>query len=77
MQAPTSSNRSTPAQFRSKLGTYLTGVMIGFILLGMIYYQKHLATQRQQREQDAQAQQAGEQSQQPDTHAPNPSGSQP
>lgn len=82
MQAPTSSNRSTPAQFRSKLGTYLTGVMIGFILLGMIYYQKHLATQRQQREQEARAAQAGEQPPKPDasqtdTPAPNPSGSQP
>jgi|GEM_PF-4475855 len=40
------SNRSTPAQFRSKLGTYLTGVIIGFLILGGIYYQKHLATKR-------------------------------
>ena len=39
---------STPAQFRSKLGSYLTGIVIGFTLLGMIYFMKHLATQSQQ-----------------------------
>ncbi|MDF1808700.1 MAG: hypothetical protein P1U42_03300 [Phycisphaerales bacterium] len=49
------SNRSTPSQFRSKLGTYLTGVFIGFLILGGIYYQKHLATKRldAQRAQEA------------------------
>jgi hypothetical protein len=41
---------STPAQFRSKLGTYLMGVAIGFTMLGMIYLFKHQATQRQQAE---------------------------
>lgn len=45
---------STPTQFRSKLGTYLTGVIIGFLLLGAIYYQKHLATKYQQAQRDAQ-----------------------
>jgi len=58
----TNNNRSTPAQFKSKLGTYLTGVVIGFLLLGSIYYQKHLATQRieanAQADTDAQAQPA-------------------
>ena len=44
----TGSEFSTPAQFRSKLGTYLSGVLIGFTLLGMIYFMKHLATQSQQ-----------------------------
>lgn len=39
---------STPAQFRSKLGTYLSGVIIGFMLLGMIYLMKYYATQGQQ-----------------------------
>lgn len=48
-QLPNSGNGlSTPAQFRSKLGTYLSGVVIGFTLLGMIYFMKHLATQGQQ-----------------------------
>ncbi len=44
----TGSEFSTPAQFRSKLGSYLSGVVIGFTLLGMIYFMKHLATQNQQ-----------------------------
>ncbi len=48
---PVDSNRSTPTQLRSKLGTYLTGVAIGFFLLGTFYYQKHKATQRQQANQ--------------------------
>ena len=39
---------STPAQFRSKLGTYLTGVAIGFIFLGIVYYFKSLAVEREQ-----------------------------
>ncbi|MBL4698523.1 MAG: hypothetical protein JKX70_06800 [Phycisphaerales bacterium] len=48
-QPPNSNNEySTPAQFRSKLGSYLTGIVIGFTLLGMIYFMKHLATQSQQ-----------------------------
>ena len=48
-QLPDSNNEySTPAQFRRKLGSYLTGVIIGFTLLGMIYFMKHLATQSQQ-----------------------------
>ena len=51
MSSPDSHNpSSTPAQFRSKLGTYLTGVAIGFMMLGIIYFFKHLATQRQQAE---------------------------
>ncbi|MCA9303372.1 MAG: hypothetical protein KC996_04555 [Phycisphaerales bacterium] len=54
MQPTTNNNRSTPAQLRSKLGTYLTGVAIGFILLGAIYYQKHRATQRYNAEKAAQ-----------------------
>ena len=44
----TSSGFSTPAQFRSKLGTYLTGVIIGLVFLGVVYYQKHLSMQRLQ-----------------------------
>jgi len=45
-QLPNSNNEySTPAQFRSKLGSYLTGVIIGFTLLGMIYLMKNIATQ--------------------------------
>lgn len=64
-QLPNSgSGFSTPAQFRSKLGAYLTGTVIGFLILGSIYYQKHLMTQRIQAnaqaeaENDAQAQPA-------------------
>lgn len=53
MDPSQSNNRSTPAQFRSKLGTYLTGVAIGFIILGAIYYQKHRATQRLQAQKQA------------------------
>ncbi|MGV6813525.1 MAG: hypothetical protein ACWA5W_00790 [Phycisphaerales bacterium] len=47
---PTSTNNglSTPAQFRSKLGTYLSGVIIGLIMLGSIYFMKYLATKEQQ-----------------------------
>lgn len=48
MQPGADNNRSTPAQFRSKLGTYLTGVAIGFILLGSIYFFKSRAVQREQ-----------------------------
>ena len=43
----TDNGLSTPAQFRAKLGSYLTGVIIGFTLLGLIYFMKHLATQGQ------------------------------
>jgi hypothetical protein len=50
---PNNNNRSTPAQFRSKLGTYLSGVFIGFVLLGLIYYQKHLANKRIQAETES------------------------
>lgn len=61
---PSSSHNpsSTPAQFRSKLGTYLTGVAIGFTLLGVIYFFKHQAEQRELAKQEqAQTQQdAGE-----------------
>ena len=56
---------STPAQFRSKLGTYLTGVAIGFIFLGMVYIFKYQASQREraQRQQEMQQQETvGEQS---------------
>lgn len=53
MLSPDSNNpSSTPAQFRSKLGTYLTGVAIGFLMLGMIYFFKHQATQREQARQE-------------------------
>ena len=56
-QQPNSgSGFSTPAQFRSKLGAYLTGTVIGFLILGSIYYQKHLMTQRIQANADAEAQ---------------------
>ncbi len=48
MQYAPDSNRSTPAQFRSKLGTYATGVAIGSLALGTIFYQKHKAIKRQQ-----------------------------
>ncbi len=48
MQQTPDSNRSTPEQFRSKLGTYMTGVAIGCLLLGTLFYQKHKAVQRQQ-----------------------------
>ena len=49
MRPPDSNNpSSTPAQFRSKLGTYLSGVAIGFMMLGIIYFFKHKATQREQ-----------------------------
>lgn len=52
MSASTNHNpNSTPAQFRRKLGTYMTGVAIGFMFLGMVYYFKW---QSQQRELDAQ-----------------------
>jgi hypothetical protein len=65
---PTNNNRSTPAQFRSKLGTYLTGILIGFMILGSIYYQKYLATQRLEAQAQADAQ-VGQQSTPPATDA--------
>lgn len=56
MPSNPSDNRSTPAQFRSKLGTYLTGVAIGFLLLGLVYYFKARAVEREQaRQQDSSA----------------------
>ena len=61
MGAPRQHNpNSTPAQFRAKLGTYLSGVAIGFILLGMIYFFKAQAVKREQAEQ-ARAQQQQQQ----------------
>ncbi|MDF1870100.1 MAG: hypothetical protein P1U30_06885 [Phycisphaerales bacterium] len=39
---------STPSSFRSKLGSYCTGLAIGFILLGFFMYQKHRSEQRAQ-----------------------------
>lgn len=45
-QLPNQNNEySTPAQFKAKLGSYLTGIIIGFALLGMIYLMKNIATQ--------------------------------
>jgi len=35
----------SPSKFREKLGMYLTGVAIGFLLLGFFMYQKHRAQQ--------------------------------
>lgn len=61
MSSPSQHNpASTPAQFRSKLGTYLTGVAIGFILLGSIYYFKAQAVKREQANQQQQ-QESGDQ----------------
>ena len=62
----TNNNRSTPAQFRSKLGIYLTGILIGFMILGSIYYQKYLSTQRLKAQADSQT---GLQSTPPTTEA--------
>mgnify|MGYP003630631697 FL=1 len=39
---------STPSSFRSKLGSYCTGLVIGFILLGFFMFQKHLSEKRTQ-----------------------------
>lgn len=58
---------STPAQFRSKLGTYLSGVVIGFILLGSIYLMKYFATQSQNTTDPQQAIPAAPQSNTPQT----------
>lgn len=75
MSSPDSHNpSSTPAQFRSKLGTYLTGVAIGFMMLGIIYFFKHQATQRQQAEFEQT--QSNQQQQQPQETG-DPSGAQP
>jgi uncharacterized membrane protein YciS (DUF1049 family) len=65
-QSNSSSGLSTPAQFRSKLGTYLTGVIIGFMILAGIYYQKYLSTQRIEAEAK---------SQQTENHSPASTGS--
>ena len=63
MSSPATHNpASTPAQFRSKLGTYLTGVAIGFILLGSIYFFKSRAVQREQAALQQQQQESGDQS---------------
>ncbi|MAO24734.1 MAG: hypothetical protein CMJ35_04360 [Phycisphaerae bacterium] len=63
MGAPPQNNaKSTPAQFRSKLGTYLTGVAIGFTFLGTVYYFKAQAVKRDQ-EQRAAAQEQQQQQQ--------------
>jgi len=44
---PTDHDRSaqSPSKFREKLGVYLTGVAIGFILLGFFMYQKNRAAE--------------------------------
>ena len=39
--------RQSPAKFREKLGVYLTGVAIGFVLLGFFSYMKNQAKQNQ------------------------------
>jgi len=41
---------STPSSFRSKLGSYCTGLAIGFILMGFFFYQKHRSQQRSQQQ---------------------------
>ncbi|MFK7759764.1 MAG: hypothetical protein AB8C13_07455 [Phycisphaerales bacterium] len=37
---------SSPTSFRSKLSSYVTGLAIGFCLLGFFMYQKHRSEQR-------------------------------
>lgn len=37
---------STPSSFRSKLGSYVTGLAIGFFLLGVFMYQKNRSEAR-------------------------------
>lgn len=37
---------STPSSFRSKLGSYATGLGIGFMLMGFFFYQKYQSQQR-------------------------------
>ncbi len=37
---------SSPSSFRSKLGSYVTGLAIGFLLLGFFMLQKHRSEQR-------------------------------
>ncbi len=44
------SEYSSPRQFKSKLGTYLTGVVIGLLFLAMIYTMKAMAVQGRQAE---------------------------
>ncbi len=44
---------STPSSFRSKLGSYCTGLAIGFILLGFFMYQKHRSEQQDAAQQQA------------------------
>lgn len=39
------SDTQSPSRFRQKLGVYLSGVAIGFLLLGFFMYQKHRAEQ--------------------------------
>jgi CHASE3 domain sensor protein len=41
---------STPSSFRSKLGSYCTGLAIGCILMGFFFYQKHRSQQRSQQQ---------------------------
>ena len=50
---------SSPSSFRSKLGSYCTGLAIGFILLGFFMYKKHMSQQQasQQIQQEQQQQQ--------------------
>ena len=44
------SEYSSPRQFKSKLGTYLTGVVIGLLFLAMVYTMKTMAVQSRQAE---------------------------
>tara|TARA_R110002072_G_scaffold42064_21_gene119055 strand:- start:369174 stop:369410 length:237 start_codon:yes stop_codon:yes gene_type:complete len=44
------SEYSSPRQFKSKLGTYLTGVVIGLLFLAMVYTMKAMAVQSRQAE---------------------------
>ncbi len=75
MQPDPSANRSSPTQFRSKLATYLTGVMIGFLMLGMIYYFKHLAVEREKHDRAQQTTQPATRPHDQQTPAPDERGS--
>ena len=55
MRADTSQHRGpggqSPTKFREKLGVYLVGVAIGFVLLGFFMLKKQQAVEAQERAQ--------------------------
>ena len=60
MANPSPNPINSRADFRRRLGYYLTGLAIGCFMAGMIYYARKADWERQQREEQSQSQEVPE-----------------